>query len=157
MIRYREKEFEDYSICPATGDIFNAKTGKVQKTCMNQGRQKFKGMPIHQIMMHTFYGYKPGLVVHHKDENKLNNALSNLVYLTSAEHTRLHHEYTHLSEETRLKLSAAHKGKAKPWNKDKKFSEETKAKMSAAHKGKKFSEETKAKMSAVHKGKHRSK
>lgn len=124
MIRFKDKIFEQYSICPATGEIFNAKTGEVQKTQVRKNRPVFNSMPVHQIMANTFYGYNPGLVVHHKDENKLNNALSNLVYLTNEEHTSLHK-----------------KGK-----KREPFSEEWKAKMSAAHKGKKFSEEHKAKM-----------
>ena len=50
-----------------------------------------------------------------------------------------------VSNETRAKMSAAHKGRV--------VSDETKAKMSAARKGRKLSEETKAKMSAAKKGK----
>ena len=52
---------------------------------------------------------------------------------------------THHSEETRLKMSAAGKGKT--------LSEETRLKMSVARKGKTFSEETKQKLSAAKKGK----
>ena len=50
-----------------------------------------------------------------------------------------------VSNETRAKMSAAHKGRV--------VSEETRAKMSAARKGKQLSEETRAKMSAAKKGK----
>lgn len=171
MIRFKDKVFEQYSICPATGDIFDSKTGVVQKIYMHQGRPVFKRMGIHCIMAHTFYGYKQGYDVHHKDENKLNNALSNLVYLTKAEHSRLHatellHKETrakiasankgkYVSEETRIKISAALKGKQGYWKgkqgylKGKHLSVESKAKMSAAHKGKKLSEETKAKIRAA--------
>ena len=147
MIRYKEKEFMEWSICPATGDIFDANNGVVQKIHIIQKRPYFNSMPVHQIMAHTFFGWKPGFVVHHKDENKLNNTLSNLVYLTNSEHRKLHagellHEETraklsaamkgkHLSEETKAKLSAANKGKP-AWNKGKHPSAETRAKLSAA-------------------------
>ena len=69
-----------------------------------------------------------------------------LIFLTDFEHKALHKK----SEETKAKMSAAHKGK--------KFSDEHKAKIGAASKGrktmlgKKRSEETKAKISAAHKG-----
>lgn len=135
MIRFKDKVFEQYSICPATGDIFDSKTGEVQTVKFFRGRSYFKGMSVHRIMAHTFFGYKPGLVVHHLDENKLNNALSNLVYLTRGEHMRLHREGKKFSEEHKAKLSAALKGKTSP-NKGKTFSEEHRAKLSAARKGK---------------------
>ena len=170
MIRFKDKEFEDYSICPATGDIFDTETGEVLQLKLHKGRLSFKKMSVHQIMAHTFYGYKPGYVVHHKDENKLNNALSNLIYLTPEEHTRLHHKgkptWTkgkNHSEETKVKMSDAHKGKhhstehkakISASRKGKQHSVETKAKISAANKGKHLSEETKAKISAARKGKH---
>ena len=162
MIRYKEKEFEEYSICPATGDIFNAKTGEVQKTYMIQGRPVFKKMHVHCIMAHTFLGYKLSYIVHHLDENKLNNSLSNLVYLTRDEHMSLHKKGKpswikgkKLSEETRAKMSSAHKGK-QAWNKGKQLSEDARVKMSLAHKGKpsalrgrQLSEETRAKISSA--------
>ena len=58
------------------------------------------------------------------------------------------------SEETRRKLSEARKGKPS-WNKGKTgiYSEETRRKLSEAKKGKKFSEEHKRKMSEAKKGK----
>ena len=49
------------------------------------------------------------------------------------------------SDETRAKMSSAHKGKT--------HSVEARAKMSSAHKGKTHSEEARAKMSSAHKGK----
>lgn len=141
MIRFREKVFEQYSICPVTGEIFDAKTGEVQKTYLHNNRPTFKRMPVHQIMAHTFYGFKPEYVIHHLDENKTNNALSNLVYLTPQEHIRTHfkgkphpHKCHPHSEETRAKMSIAHKGKPSSM-KGKHLSEETRAKMSAAHRG----------------------
>lgn len=148
MIRFRNKTFEQWSICPATGEIFNSATGEVQSVRLCGGRPCFRGKPVHQIMAHTFFGYKFGYDVHHIDENPLNNSLSNLMYLTHAEHCRLHHKEL-LHEETRAKLSLAFKGRH--------FSEESRAKMSAAKKGKykgrHLSEEARLKLSEFHKGK----
>lgn len=42
------------------------------------------------MMAHSFFGYKPELVIHHINENKLDNRLCNLRYLSHEEHTRLH-------------------------------------------------------------------
>lgn len=95
MIRYKDKMFEQWSICPATGEIFDAKTGEVQQTYMqcpwDDDYLKFKGMPVHSIMAHTFYGFKPCYDVHHLDENKHNNVLSNLAYVTHSEHMKRFH------------------------------------------------------------------
>ena len=99
-------------------------------------------MAVHRIMAHTFYGYKPGLAIHHLNQKKTDNALANLVYLTSSEHRKIHNE--NMSEETRAKLAAAKKGRH--------HSEETKAKLSEARKGQNLSEETKVKISAKLKG-----
>lgn len=52
-----------------------------------------------------------------------------------------------MSDETKIKISEANKGKPKSY--------ETRVKLSAANKGKHPSAETRAKMSATHKGKHR--
>ena len=87
--------------------------------------------------MHTHYGWKQGYDIHHIDENKLNNSLSNLIYLTRSEHIKIHGEKRHgensifygkhHTEETKIKLSEALKGRT--------FSEEAKKKISEALKG----------------------
>ena len=41
-------------------------------------------------MAHSFFGYKKGFDVHHLNQNKTDNRLQNLVYLTRSEHRRLH-------------------------------------------------------------------
>lgn len=78
-----------------------------------------------------------------------------LIFVTAKEHCKMKHignkgaAGRKLSEETKRKLSEAHKGKH--------LSEETRQKMSKIHKGKKrkpFSEESKRKMSESHKGKY---
>ena len=65
------------------------------------------------------------------------------------------HKGKHRSEETRKKISEAHKGK-ESWIKGKHLSEETRKKLSESHKGKVFSEEHRRKLSEAKKGKHRS-
>lgn len=75
-----------------------------------------------------------------------------LIFLTHAEHTRLHRKGKKLSEETRRKLSEANKGKPSP-NKGKHHTEETRIKISESKKGKTISEETRRKISETMKGK----
>ena len=44
-------------------------------------------MDVHCIQAHTKWGYNPDNDVHHKDDNKLNNALDNLDYsMSRSEH-----------------------------------------------------------------------
>jgi hypothetical protein len=51
---------------------------------------KAKRVGVHQLVMMAFVGPCPeGHEVHHKDEDKTNNRLSNLCYLTFSEHKRL--------------------------------------------------------------------
>ena len=140
MIKYKDKIFPDYFIDPVTAIITNSK-GEIQKTYIKSGRPIFKGMFIHKIQVHTYVGFKEGFDIHHIDENKLNNSLSNLVYLTRSEHMKIHKKGKHYSEETKQKMSEAKKN----------ISEETKRKLSEARKGKHHSEETKLKMSEAKK------
>ena len=81
-----------------------------------------------------------------------NRKACELIFLTPAEHIRLHNKGRTLSEEWRRKISESNKGKN--------LSEETRNKMSEAHKGKStwnkgksMTEETKLKLSELHKGK----
>ena len=153
MIRYKDTILEDFFIDPITAIITNSK-GEIQKTKIKCGRPYFKSMEIHRIQVHTNLGYKKGMDIHHIDENKMNNSLSNLVYLTHSEHSKMHNKGKKLSEETKKKMSEAaknmsdeHKRKLSEAAKGKHHSEETKRKISEAAKGKKHSEETKLKMS----------
>ena len=104
--------------------------GNVQELKIAKGRSYFKSIAVHQIQVWTNYGWRDSkiYVVHHLDENPLNNSLSNLIYLTRSEHNRIHKKGAHwsLSLETREKMSRAKKGN---------LSLETREKMSRAHKG----------------------
>ena len=126
MIKFKDKILENYSIDPVTAIITNSK-GEIQETTIRKdGRPYFKGHTVHELQMHTHIGYKRGFDIHHIDENKMNNSLSNLVYLTKSEHTKIHHKCKTLSDETKQKMSEAHKN----------MSEETKRKLSESVKGK---------------------
>ena len=78
---------------------------------------------LHRLIYEDHYGEIPkGYIVHHKNENKLDNRIENLELLSRAEHTILH------STGNQYWLG-------------KKHTEETKQKISKTHKGKKYSEE----------------
>ena len=110
MICYKDTILENFFIDPVTAIITNSK-GEVQNTYILNERPYFKGHGVHKWQAHTHYGWKEGMDIHHLDENKLNNSLSNLVYLTRNEHMKIHSETRELSEETKKKLSAAAKGR----------------------------------------------
>ena len=114
MIRYKDTILEDYFIDPITAIITNSK-GEIQEVKINKnGRPYFKRHCIHQWQVHTHIGYKEGYDIHHLDENKLNNALSNLAYLSRSEHTKIHNETREFSEETKNKMSESNSGEKNP-------------------------------------------
>lgn len=90
MIRYRNEIFEDYFIDPETA-IITDKNGVIQQLSLyKDGWLRFKRMAVHKIQMHTNYGYDKDKDIHHKDGNKTNNSLDNLIYLTRKEHMSIH-------------------------------------------------------------------
>lgn len=56
-------------------------------------RHEGKYVFLHRKIVEEFLGRKLGEMedVHHRDEDKTNNDISNLIVLTKAEHSRLHH------------------------------------------------------------------
>lgn len=119
MIRLsKDRVLEDFFI-DDNGVITN-KEGEVQKIYYIRGRSYFKATQVHQIQMWTKYGWRDTKIwaIHHIDEDKTNNAISNLVFMTRSEHMRLHR-----------------KGYSS-WNKGKKFTEEHKKNLSEVRKGK---------------------
>ena len=79
-----------------------------------------------------------------ENECYYNRKACELIFLTRAEHTRLHNKGLTRSEETRRKISESLKGKTQ--------SEETRRKSSESNKGLTRSDETRQKISAVTKG-----
>lgn len=48
---------------------------------------------VHNLVAFAFLGPRPkGYIIHHKDLDRMNPALSNLEYLTEAEHRKIHVE-----------------------------------------------------------------
>lgn len=129
----KDKIDERYNI--SDNGIITDLQGNIQKTSISNNRPSFKSQLIHRIQMWTKYGWRDPKLwdIHHKDENKLNNSIDNLVYLTRAEHRRIHTQ----SIERRINLSKALKGH-RPWGPVKQ-SLETRKKISFANKGKTYS------------------
>jgi hypothetical protein len=78
------------------------------------------GLKLHQVIYmyyHKLTEFPKGYVIHHIDENRLNNDISNLQLLTRSEHQKLHNNKNFaiggkfhnrkLSDETKLKISLA--------------------------------------------------
>lgn len=70
------------------------KKDKIKPTKKGYLRRRINGKMtrLHRHIMEQHLGRKLSSeeIVHHKDGNKLNNNISNLVVMTNAEHTRLH-------------------------------------------------------------------
>lgn len=96
---------------------------------------------LHRLIFEDFYQIKlpSNMVIHHEDENKLNNEMWNLVPMTHEEHAIIHHKGKPLSDEHKEKISQANKGKL--------ISEESRKRMSEAHIGISPSVETRKKLS----------
>lgn len=115
-------------------------TAKLQKSgyyVITSGKEGNFGKLLHRLIFEDYHNCKLDKtdVIHHVDFDKTNNHPSNLICMSRKAHKILHTP----SEETRKKMSEAHKGKI--------ISEETRKKMSETHKGKILSDETKIKIS----------
>lgn len=61
---------------------------------------------LHRLIYEDFYGTIPkDCIIHHKDNNCLNNCLMNLQILNRAKHIELHHTGSYHSNETCVKIS----------------------------------------------------
>lgn len=97
------------------GHIYQYKEYDESKTITydNNGRKIFCGVPFYRVVDEIFRGKKPqGIDLHHKDFDKTNDSLDNIVRLTREEHMKIHsegtnnHMHTHdYSDKTRKKMS----------------------------------------------------
>lgn len=130
MIKFRNEIYEGVSICPLTCRVFNDETGKIYSQKIKKGRMLSyipypvsNWFPTHQLIAYTFLNLEYGkdYVVHHKDENKLNNSLSNLCIMSNKNHATYH--AGKMSDETKKRISISTKGR-QAWNKGLKMSKE---------------------------------
>lgn len=84
------------------GKIRNKTTGKLLKTYIDKdgyehvtlstpikGVKKSRHYPVHRLVAYNFVkGFKDGLTVNHKDDNKTNNTYSNLEWMTLSENVK---------------------------------------------------------------------
>ena len=71
------------------------------------------GKYLHRVIFEDFYGFEVpnGYVIHHKNGNKLDNCILNLQLMRDFDHRSLHHKGLKHSQESKLKMSKAKKGK----------------------------------------------
>ena len=121
-------------------------------------RNKNRGKALHRLIFEDHYKLTilEGNVIHHIDNNKTNNEISNLKLMSLSEHSKLHNAGTNhhkygfkYSKETIQKMT----GEKHPFY-GKKHSEETKRKISQIQKGVKFSKEHREKIAKSSLGKH---
>ena len=124
MIRLaKDKILENYFI--DENCIITNSEGEIQKTTIyKNGREYFKQIPVYRILIYTLFGYKQEYVIHHIDNNKLNNSLSNLAYISRKEHTSIHWKNKKrgpFSNEHKQKLHKKHIGFNPVWTKESKW------------------------------------
>ena len=116
QLKYKNELIPGYFISDE-GKIYDAE-GVEQKTYIKRlmGYSLFKKKRVHELVIHSFLGYKEGHVIHHKNQVKTDNRIQNLVYLTRSEHCRIHSSILH-KQQTRNKLSQHAKGNRYRFNK----------------------------------------
>lgn len=90
QLKYKNDVIPGYFISDE-GKIYNAEGIEQElKIYPSYPYYHFKRHEVHQMMAHSFFAYKEGFDVHHKNQVKTDNRIQNLVYLTRKEHRRLH-------------------------------------------------------------------
>ena len=85
-----------------------AKIGKDGRYRITSGKEGNNKKLLHRLIWEDHNGPIPeGYVIHHIDENKLNNDISNLELMLWSEHNSHHMKGKPKSEETRKKISEA--------------------------------------------------
>lgn len=65
------------------------------------------GKLLHKLLFEEYYKCTvlPNAVIHHKDEDKLNNEINNLELMLSSTHSKIHHKNKTVQMESKLKMS----------------------------------------------------
>jgi len=102
------------------------------------------GKMLHRLIFEDHHNIEipEDSIIHHKDGNKLNNDIDNLILMSRGEHSTLHHIGMKHSDETKKNFSKMRKGHL--------VSEETRKKISKANKGQKRTVNSKRLMSKNH-------
>ena len=97
---YGDLDLTDRFLISNTGKLYSLISKKILKTTVNKkgyenvcvslgSREQKKILKIHMAVAFMFVdGYKKGLIVNHKDTNKLNNVCTNLEWVTHAENSQ---------------------------------------------------------------------
>jgi hypothetical protein len=56
MIRFKDKYYPEFNIDPETG-VITDQNGVVQEVKEYRGYLWFRGIPVHRIQAHTWFGY----------------------------------------------------------------------------------------------------
>lgn len=95
---WKKTQYVNYEVSNF-GNVRNSKTGRV--LCCPVGKSNgyrkvslstrtgIVTIEVHRLVAITFLGYQAGKVVHHKDEDKLNNNLCNLSWVTQSQNVQL--------------------------------------------------------------------
>lgn len=126
----------------------------LKKTRICQGRRWYKRKLFTHFVWNLYHPDNPvkkGEVIHHKNEDILDDYINNLEKMKVSEHITFHHKNKVVGIKTKEKMSKAQSGSKNPMY-GKKHTEETREKLSETHKGKIFSKGTKEKLSRAKKG-----
>ena len=142
---YKLKGFEDRYLISKSGKVYSIKSKMIMKPNIGRGgyysvsltdnNHKLHHLYLHQLLAKQFIPNPNNCpVINHKDENKLNNDLSNLEW---CDYT-YNNTYNNIHKKRGEKISETIKKRGGQHNKGKKMSEKQKRKLSTAKKGKPF-------------------
>jgi hypothetical protein len=118
----------------------------------NDGRRHYKRKPFAYFIWNLYHPNDPvkkGDVIHHKNEDILDDDIDNLEKMKFGRHSSLHHKNKIVSIKTRKKMSKAVTGKKHSEETKKKIRESSRCPSGSDHPmyGKKHSEETRKRIS----------
>lgn len=116
------------------------RNGRVYCLIFNEETERNKRIPYHQYIWIMNYGPIPeGYIIHHIDQNKLNNDISNLQCITKKQHDSIHSKQKWLDPNFKEKMRQVSKNRIR--------TDQEKDKIREKITGHKVSDESKQKMS----------